>query len=263
MLEWKGRHWRPFFYIFVNMNIILLGHDDIASKIALRRIVARLPEHEFRLFLSGPLASRSTELVEPLEELSRLDRAFYESLPWDLDREPEELPAPNSAQGVAALETCDPDLFISVRYRRIFKSAAIEIPRHGVLNLHSGLLPEYKGVMATFWAMLNGEKQIGCTLHWIVDGTIDTGPIIGISRTPTRTDRSYLANTLGLYPAGCDMMVNAVKKISTGETLDAAAQTGAGHYYSKPQPRDLNRFGAQGLRLADANDLADFLDHHE
>ncbi len=39
------------------MNIILLGHDDIASKIALRLIVGQLPEHNYRLFLSGPLAA--------------------------------------------------------------------------------------------------------------------------------------------------------------------------------------------------------------
>ena len=49
-------------------------------------------------------------------------------------------------------------------YRRILKAAAIQIPRHGVLNLHSGLLPAYKGLMATFWATLNGEEEIGCTL---------------------------------------------------------------------------------------------------
>ena len=166
------------------MNIILLGHDDIASKIALRLIVGGLPEHKYKLFLSGPLSVASKPLPEPLARLGQLDKFFYDSVPWDIDCEPKELPTPNSADGMAALPACDPDLFLSVRYRRILKSAAIEIPLHGVSNLHSGLLPEYKGVMVTFWAMLNGEEEIGCTLHTIVDGTIDTGPIIGLSKTP-------------------------------------------------------------------------------
>ncbi len=245
------------------MNIVVLGHDDIASKIAIRLIVGGLPEHNYKLFLSGPLAAGRDRLPEPLVNLGQLDKGFYDSLPWDIGCEPDELPAPNSDDGVATLRACDPDLIVSVRYRRILKSAAIEIPRHGVLNLHSGLLPEYKGVMATFWAMLNGEQELGCTFHTIVDGTVDTGPIIGLSRTPARTDWSYLANVLELYPDGCRMMVDAVRKISVGETIETSRQTGEGHYYSMPQSDDLGRFTARGLRLGDANDLDDFLDRHD
>ncbi len=244
------------------MNIVLLGHDDIASKIALRLIVGQLPEHNYKLFLSGPLAAAESSLPEPLAELSVLDKTFCNSLPWGMGADTEELSAPNSADGVAALRACDPDLFISLRYRRILKAAAIEIPQHGVLNLHSGLLPAYQGVMATFWAMLNGEEAIGCTLHTIVDGTIDTGPIIGLSRTPVRRDWTYLAHVLALYPYGCRMMVDAMRKISAGETPATSPQSDEGHYYSMPQSRDLDQFSAQGLRLADADDLEDFLDRH-
>ena len=244
------------------MNIVLLGHDDIASKIALPMIVAALPEHNYKLFLSGALSAGAISLPKSLQELSRLDRHFYDSVPWDIGCEPEDLIAPNSAGGVAALQACDPDIFISVRYRRILKSASIGVPRYGVLNLHSGLLPEYKGVMATFWAMLNGEERLGCTLHTIVDGTIDTGPIIGLSDTTTQKDRSYLANMLELYPVGCEMLVNAVNKIAAGESVDTSMQTADGHYYSMPQSGDLDQFAAKGLRLADNGDLKNFLKRH-
>ena len=244
------------------MNIILFGHEDIASKIALRMIVAALPEHNYKLFLSGPRSSGEISLPKPLQDLLRLDSRFYKSMPWDIGCNPEDLPAPNSADGVAALQACDPDIFISVRYRQILKSAAIGIPRHGVLNLHSGLLPEYKGVMATFWAMLNGEENLGCTLHTIVDGTIDTGPIIGTSETATRRDRSYLANVLELYPSGCGMLVDAVNEISAGKLVDTTMQMGEGHYYSMPQSGDLNQFATKGLRLADNDDLKNFLKRH-
>jgi len=244
------------------MNIILLGHDDIASKIALRFIASQLPEHNYKLFLSGPSAAAETPPPEQLARLSMLDKTFYDSLPWNIHGGTDELPAPNSSDGVTALRAFEPDLFISLRYRRILKPVSIEIPQHGVLNLHSGLLPQYQGVMATFWAMLNDDEEIGCTLHTIVDETIDTGPIIGLSRTSVRTEWSYLANVLELYPDGCRMTVDAIRKISAGETLETFPQTAAGHYYSVPQPDDLERFLAMGLRLADANDLQDFLDRH-
>jgi methionyl-tRNA formyltransferase len=245
------------------MNIVLLGYHDIASKIAIRLIVAALPDHSYRLFVSGSLPAGKQDIPEALAELNRLDRLFYDSLPWGTAGEPEELAAPNSADGLAALAACDPDLLISVRYRRILKSAAIRVPRHGVLNLHSGLLPDYKGVMATFWAMLNGEQVIGCTLHRIVDGTIDTGPIIGLSNTPTRPDRSYLANVLELYPAGCKMMVDAIRKISLGDPVEASEQASGGRYYSMPMAGDLEEFLARGLRLADKTDLHTFLNRHD
>lgn len=244
------------------MNIVLLGHDDIASKIAIQLTVAALPDHCFKLFLSGAVSAGNNESPSALDELSRLDRIFYESLPWGIAGDPEELAAPNSPDGLAALAACDPDLIISARYRRILKSAAIRLPQHGVLNLHSGLLPDYKGVMATFWAMLNGERTIGCTLHRIVDGTIDTGPIIGLSNIPTRNDWSYLTNVLELYPAGCRMMVDAVRKISSGEAVEMSKQAGAGHYYSMPTARDLEQFFTRGLHLVDESDLEAFLGRH-
>jgi len=230
MHETKGRFRRPFFLIFVIINIILLGHNDIASKIAFRLIVSQLPEHNYRLFLTGPLVAGKNAIPEALEELGELDKSLYDSLPWDIDGGTDELSAPNSGDGVAALRAYELDLFISLRYRRILKSAAIEIPRHGVLNLDSGLLPEYKGVMVTFWAMLNGEEEIGCTLHTIVDGPIDTGPIIDQTKMHIRTDWSYLANVLELYLGGCRMMVDAIRKISAGETLETSRQTADGHY---------------------------------
>ncbi len=106
------------------------------------------------------------------------------------------------------------------------------------------------------------RRKSAVLCHTIVDETLDTGPIIGLSRTPVRRDRTYLANVLALYPDGCRMMVDAVKKISAGETLQTSPQSGEGHYYSMPQSRDLDQFSAQGLRLADGNDLEDFLDRH-
>ncbi len=50
--------------------------------------------------------------------------------------------------------------------------------RLGIINLHGGLSPEYRGADCTFWALYNGEpEKIGCTLHYI-DAGIDTGRLI-------------------------------------------------------------------------------------
>ena len=177
------------------MNIVLLGHDDIASLFAMSCIVAARPEHAYCVFLSGALF---TAAIAPpgLAALAAADRALCETWRATGAVPPavagaRALPAPNTAEGLALLSEAAPDLIVSIRYRRILREPAIAIPRHGVLNLHSGVLPNYPGVMATFWALLAGAAALGCTLHRIVDEGIDTGPCHRY-RHPARGSRSVL-----------------------------------------------------------------------
>lgn len=89
----------------------------------------------------------------------------------------------------------------------------------GVINLHSGLLPAYQGVMATFWALLNKEQRIGTTLHFIEDSTIDTGAIISQSLVDANYGESYLWNVLHIYKAGCANVLSATEVIQAGNAL--------------------------------------------
>ena len=247
------------------MNIILLGHHDIASLYALDRLIGLLPEHDYSVFQSGASESIPSE-DSALARLARADADLCERFLHGEIRGPvaaqlaeSPLPAlssPNSRQGLRVLEELRPDLIISIRYRRILREEAIAIPRLGVINLHSGILPDYRGVMATFWAMLAGEKEIGTTLHWIVDSGIDTGPVIGIRRKPTRPDRSYLANVLGLYSEGCSMIADAVQAIADGRSPGGNSQSPGGQYFAAPGARDVERFEAKGLALFDGSEHA-------
>lgn len=249
------------------MKILLLGHRDVASNFALSIITSALPQHTLEVLLSGDLAPRQ-DMPAALAALSAREQAMCADAGRDATpsgglrgfrelaggREPGVLARPNSAEGLRTLGEHAPDLVISVRYRRILGAEAIAVARHGVLNLHSGLLPEYKGMMATFWAMLNGDATIGCTAHYIVDAGIDTGPVIGRARLPSNPQCSYLANVLSLYPPGCALIVDAVKRIERGEPVAGTPQPAGGRYYSTPTEADLARFEAQGLRLFDDHD---------
>jgi methionyl-tRNA formyltransferase len=147
------------------VKIVLLGHDDAPSLLAVDRLLCELSEHRFEVFVSGPAAlgvDAHPALRELAERDSRLAARILESAQPALKaREP--LAAPNSADGLERLRAAAPELIVSIRYRCILREHTIAIPEHGVLNLHSGILPDYRGVMATFWAMLTGETEIGCT----------------------------------------------------------------------------------------------------
>ena len=242
------------------MNVILLGHRDIASLFALNRLISLCPEHNYTAFNSGTLESQKT-VPDALLKLAKIDAALCSQYLAEFEvaralRSARELRAPNSPAGLQSLADCEPDLIVSIRYRRILRDDAIAIPRHGILNLHSGILPDYRGVMATFWAMLNEEPEIGATLHRIVDSGVDTGPVIGVSRVKTQARESYLANVLSLYIDGCTLLAGAIKALNSGKiSRDAPGPIGPGQYYTTPDDAALERFLATNLRLVKGDEL--------
>ena len=144
-----------------------------------------------------------------------------------------------------------PDLVVSIRHMSILKSPVIEVAKFGVINLHSGILPGYQGVMSTFRAMINGDANLGTTLHFIENSSIDSGPIIARSETVARYDKSYLWNVLSLYSGGCVNVLGAIQSVTKGVMLNAEYQNGDASYFSYPNSDD---FGAAQFPLFEDNE---------
>jgi methionyl-tRNA formyltransferase len=264
------------------MNIIILANRDIASNYAVNLLLPKLSEHKITIFLSakvGGISKKPTELIKlKFFEQDLYNRIIAPLLPSPAERSSSfmtfeqmsascqqpviELNNINSIEGLAMLDKAQPDLILSIRYGVILKNAAISSARIGVLNLHSGLLPNYRGVMATFWAMLNGEKTIGTTLHYIDDANIDTGDIVDTTTMKVDSSRSYLSHVLELYQQGSNLMANTVNKIASGKTIACQPQIDAGNYYSFPNDEKLSAFTAKGLTLVDEQELIQFITDH-
>ena len=260
------------------MNITVLANKDIASNFALNRLLPPLTSrHKVSVFLSSRVGGNTQAPIE-LQQLKFFEQALFNELLFPALAQSGEnsqlqgfdalariLKVPivalnkvNSEQGLATLAASQPELILSIRYGGILREQAIATSRFGVLNLHSGLLPDYRGVMATFYAMLNGEQEIGTTLHSIADAGIDTGDVLGQTHMPLHYDRSYLWNVLQLYPAGVDMMLAAVDKISMGEALTSQPQSSGGNYYSFPTSTQLQQFVEKGHHLYDVQEAVEF-----
>ncbi|MEL0136372.1 MAG: formyltransferase family protein [Halieaceae bacterium] len=260
------------------MRITFLVNLDLYSNYALNLLLPALSEHH-------ELTVRSSSHVGSAHKSSALDRlAFFEqTLPNQvifpiLDRSEQRgelltftgltrylktpicpLEEPNTEIGLRALQATQPDLIVSIRYGRILHAAAIAIARLGVLNLHSGKLPEYRGVMATFRAMLNADDEIFSTVHWITDDSIDSGPIIsqqGVWREPTSC---YLGNVLSLYESGCPALARAITALTHEQTLPSTPPCTQGSYYSYPTQRHIDHFQSAGHEWADPRLLTRFL----
>jgi hypothetical protein len=88
-----------------------------------------------------------------------------------------EFPHINHPDVVKLARELQPDL-ICVFGTSLIRGDLLTRGRLGIVNLHGGLSPEYRGADCTFWALYNREpEKVGCTLHWI-DAGIDTGRLI-------------------------------------------------------------------------------------
>ena len=165
----------------------------------------------------------------------------------------------NTPEGYSLFAASAPDLVVSIRYGVILKEPIIKVPKHGVINLHSGVLPDYRGVMATFWAMLNGEQTIGTTLHFISDDTIDTGKAIAMSSLAVDRSKSYWWHVLALYEEGCGLVADTIDAIASGQTVPSLTRADGGSYYSFPGEKELDEFHKQGFRLFDEREIIDYV----
>ena len=87
---------------------------------------------------------------------------------------------PSQREDVAALQ---PDLVLVMAYGHILRSDFISTPRLGTLNLHTSILPAYRGASPIQTALAAGEKEIGVTLMRIVP-ELDAGPVADVERVP-------------------------------------------------------------------------------
>lgn len=264
------------------MRILLCLNRDLVSNTALNRLWPALAGHTCDIVLSEGIgrpgeprapgivawgdAERRAEgaVLRSLEALQYTApgrfRTFGELASETWSREPKTFPSINRGDGLDYLRAFAPDVIVSVRFGQIFKPAAIAVPPLGVLNLHSGVLPDYRGVLATFWALLEGEERIGCTLHHVTDGTIDTGDIIAIHRRPADRSRSVLWNVLGLYDGGCALVADALATLAANGSLPRTQQpTGNGRYFTYPGQAEIDALAATGIPLFSPSDFADLV----
>lgn len=259
------------------MKIVILANKDIASNYALNMLLPELINHELCVFLSSKVGGSSkknhlntltffeqslfNQLISPLIDKVNNKSAYksFEQLNSHLSQPMEELNLINSSEGVEKVRKFQPDLIISIRYGNILKDDVLRIPHFGVLNLHSGLLPDYRGVMATFWAMLNYENEIGTTLHYIDDNSIDTGRIVSSSKFQVNKEKSYIWHVLQLYIAGVKLITNAISRIENNEQLETYSQPNSGQYFSFPDVNDLLEFSKKGFCLLNENEIIDFI----
>lgn len=116
---------------------------------------------------------------------------------------------------LALLQELGPELIVVAAYGRFLPDDILALPPKGCINVHSSLLPKYRGAAPINWAILNGEKVTGVTImHMAHD--MDAGDVILQRATPVGKTEDAAALYDRLAGLGGELLVEAVAQIEAG-----------------------------------------------
>lgn len=119
---------------------------------------------------------------------------------------------------LAQLQELAPELIVVAAYGRILPDDILELPPKGCINVHSSLLPKYRGSAPIHWAVVNGDKETGVTImHMATE--LDAGDIIDQVTTPIDPDETVETVHDRLAELGGELLVKVVARIADGTAV--------------------------------------------
>ncbi len=153
----------------------------------------------------------------------------------------------NGTEFLRQAKSLDPDVIVSVAAPEIFKPPLLSLARLGAINIHSGRLPRYRGMMPTFWQLLNGEPHVTVTIHRMVE-RLDAGEIVLEERFPLEARDSLDRVIVGTKRLGGRMMIRTLLDLE-GLLAKARLPEGEPGYFRFPSPADVRAFRRRGHRM--------------
>lgn len=141
-----------------------------------------------------------------------------------------------------------PDLIISLSATEVFNERLLSLPSKGCINLHSGPLPNYRGLFPTFWQLLNGEKEIGVTVHFMNED-IDGGNILLQEKIEISPSDSLSSLLNRVKTTGAQILLKALEIIESNNIITIPNEITNGSYYGLPKRKDIKAFLNKGKKF--------------
>ncbi|ADQ04424.1 methionyl-tRNA formyltransferase [Caldicellulosiruptor owensensis OL] len=118
----------------------------------------------------------------------------------------------NNEEFFKLLKEINPDTIVVVAYGKILPKEMLEIPKHGCINVHASLLPEYRGAAPIQRALMDGKEYTGITIMKMDEG-LDTGDILLQKEVKIENDDDVLTLSKKLAEVGGKLLVETLKNI--------------------------------------------------
>ena len=118
-------------------------------------------------------------------------------------------------EALGILRELAPELIVVAAYGKILPQEILDLPRYGCINVHSSLLPKYRGAAPINWAILNGERITGVSIMYMV-AALDAGDVIRTVSTVIGEREDAAALTLRLSELGAQALSEAIPTLADG-----------------------------------------------
>ena len=185
------------------MRILFMGTPDFAA-VSLERLIA--DGHEICGVFTQPDKPRNRNKVtfSPVKEC-----ALAHDIPVF---QPAGL---RDGEALAQLKELAPELIVVAAYGRLLPDEILALPPKGCINVHSSLLPKYRGSAPIHWAVVNGDKETGVTIMDVV-AELDGGDILAQVSTSIDPDETVETVHDRLAALGGELLVKTVAQIGDG-----------------------------------------------
>ena len=154
----------------------------------------------------------------------------------------------NSSYIIQFLKDKDIDLVISFSAPCIFKKELLDLPKKGCINLHCSVLPEFSGLLPSFWTLYEETDFIGATIH-MMDSKIDNGDILDQVKIKTPKNISIYQNIKITKEMGGDLMVSVIENIKANKIKKIENKYDEKKYRTWPSVEQMNDFRKKGGKL--------------
>lgn len=137
------------------------------------------------------------------------------------------------------LRALEPDVIVVAAYGMLLPQALLDIPRVAIINVHSSILPQYRGAAPINWAILNGDATTGVSIQYMVQ-ELDAGDILLVKETDIdpEEDAGQLYDRLAVM--GGEAASEALRQLQEGTATRTPQKLGPQHQYAAKLSREMS-----------------------
>jgi methionyl-tRNA formyltransferase len=154
----------------------------------------------------------------------------------------------NDPAFVRRLRELGTDVVVSVAAPEIFRRSLLTTPPLGCINVHSGRLPVYRGMLPSFWQMRAGEPNVTVTVHEMV-ADLDAGAVLATDEVALRERDSLHRVMRDGKRVAARLVIRVLRQLADGSASPQPLDMSEASYFSFPSRSDRAAFAARGHRL--------------
>jgi methionyl-tRNA formyltransferase len=212
---------RALFLMSTRYRIIFMGTAELACA-SLRALVAS-PLFEVVLVVTQPDKPKGRDL--------KLQPTAAKAAALELGLPVEQPIKARAAEFVEHLRSFSADLIVVAAYGQLLPQSILDLPKYGCLNVHTSILPKYRGAAPIQWAIIDGEPETGVTIMKM-DAGLDTGDILSVHTTPISPEDNAAILHDRLAAIGAEALIATIPLYISGD-IKPQPQPAEGSTYAR------------------------------